>query len=192
MGLAGVKWRALVRSPRAYAVCVAVMMLAGCGSAVAPQSDSRVTTGAGVVLMDPPVNSSPTVPANIPAAIPADIPADFWVERRTWGGMCAAGPCGTLLVIPASGAWVLHSDGKITQGALSRQQVEVLVRSARVTQLHLAAGTSDCAANHDGTSVGYAWTVGGVTRSMTSCEHPINPSDPLVVELQRIADAITP
>ena len=61
--------------------------------------------------------------------------------------MCPAGRCGTLLVIAASGAWTWRADGKITQGTLSRAQVEGLVNAARVTLLDRATGAVDCDAN---------------------------------------------
>ena len=182
MGLAGVKGHVHARSPRAYAVSVAVMLLAGCGSAVVPQTDSRATTGAGIVVVDPTENG--------PNTTTSSVPADFFVERRAWGGMCPSGPCGTLLVVGASGAWTWRADGKITQGMLSRAQVEDIVRAARVTLLDKATGTPDCAANHDGTSVGYAWTMGGVTKSVSSCDHPVNHRDSLAAAVDLIAGTL--
>ena len=53
-----------------------------------------------------------------------------------------------------------------------------------------ATGTPDCAADHDGTSVAYSWTLGGVTRSASSCDHPINRSDSLAIQLERVADTV--
>ena len=184
MGLAGVGWRADGRSPGAYAVCAGVTLLAGCGSAVAPQSNSTVTTAAGVFTVDP-----TDLGTNTPTTT---VPTDFSVQRRTWGGMCPAGSCGTLFVVGASGAWTWRADGKITQGTLSRAQFEGLVSAARVTLLDRATSAADCAANHDGTSVGYAWTMGGVTKSMSSCDHPIHHRDSLVVAVDGITDLIAP
>ena len=172
-----------LRTPRTYAVCAAVAMLAGCGrvSALEPQS-AHVTTGFGVVAVDPapPVTHTPTTA----------VPGDFMVQRRTWGGMCAGGPCETLLLVYASGAWVYRADGNTQSGKLAHAQVMALANAVAVTQLEKATGKPDCAANHDGTSVGYAWTFAGVTRSVTSCKHPINPLDDLPVEMERVAKAI--
>ena len=165
-------------------MCVAVALLAGCGTAVAPQANSSVTRVSGVVAVDPIENGSNTPTTNVAA--------DFFVERRTWGGLCPGGPCGTLLVIGASGAWTWRAKGKITHGTLSRSQVEGLVRAARATLLDRATGAADCAANHDGTSVGYAWTMGGATKSVSSCDHPINHHDSLAAAVDRIADAVAP
>src|SRR5690348_17318424 len=99
-------------TPRAYAVCAAVALLAGCGrvSALEPQS-AHVTTGFGVVAVDPspPVTRTPS----------AAVHADFEVQRRTWGGMCAGGPCETLLLVDAKGTWIYHADGKSTKGTLT-------------------------------------------------------------------------
>lgn len=118
------------------------------------------------------------------------MPADFEVQRRTWGGMCAGGPCETLLLVDGKGTWIYRADGKATSGTLTRAQVVALSNAAAVTQLPNATGTPDCAANHDGTSVGYAWTFAGMHRSVSSCEHPINRVDDLVIELDRVAKAI--
>ncbi|HET9633204.1 MAG TPA: hypothetical protein VFP73_12435 [Terrabacter sp.] len=172
-----------LRSPRAYAVCAAVALLAGCGrvSALEPTSP-HVTTFAGIVTVDPspPVTHTPS----------AAVPADFEVQRRTWGGMCPGGPCETLLLVDARGTWVYRANGKSTKGTLTRAQVVALANAAAVTQLDKATGKPDCAANHDGTSVGYAWTFAGRHRSVTSCEHPINRIDDLVIEMDRVAKAI--
>lgn len=164
-------------------MCAAVALLAGCGrvSALEPQSP-HVTTGFGVVAVDPspPVTHTPT----------AAVPADFEVQRRTWGGLCPGGPCGTLLLVDAKGTWIYRANGKITNGTLTHAQVVALANAVAVTQLDKATGTPDCAADHDGTSVGYAWTFAGTHRSVTSCEHPINRVDDLVIEMDRVARAV--
>ena len=172
-----------LRTPRAYAVCAAVALLAGCGhvSALEPQS-AHVTTGFGVVAIgpSPPITHTPS----------AAVPADFEVQRRTWGGMCPGGPCETQLLVDGKGTWIYRADGKIQNGRLSHAQVVALANAVAVTQLDKATGKTDCAANHDGTSVGYAWTFAGVTRSVSSCKHPISPLDDLPVEMGRVARAI--
>jgi hypothetical protein len=61
----------------------------------------------------------------------------------------------------------------------------------RVTQLHRATGTPDCAANHDGVSVVYEWTFAGTAGFASSCEHPINPTDSLAIEVERVVRSIT-
>lgn len=61
------------------------VLLAGCGSTVAPPSQSaHITTGMAIVAIDPSPASS-----NTPTAW---LPGDFSVQRRTWGGLCAGTP----------------------------------------------------------------------------------------------------
>jgi len=106
--------------------------------------------------------------------------------------MCAGGPCGTTFMATADGHWVFTSDGRTTTGTLSRTQVVALTNAVRVTQLQRATGVPDCAADHDGTSVAYAWTYAGVSGSASSCKHPINPNDSLPIEVERAARSVTP
>src|SRR6478609_5775662 len=132
-------WVRTLRSPGAYAMCAAVVLLAGCGrvSALDPGS-SQVTTYFAVIEADP---SPPAT--HIPSPV---LPGDFMVQRRTWGGMCPGGPCETLLVVGASGAWTYRAQGKITTGSLTRAQVIALANAVAVTQLPNATGKPDCAA----------------------------------------------
>lgn len=112
------------------------------------------------------------------------------MRRKTWGGLCPSGPCGSSLVVFGSGSWTLLSEGVHTQGTLTPADVAALSQAVRVTRLGSATGTADCAADHDGTSVAYAWTSADVTGSASSCDHPIDPRDPLVVVLERLAATI--
>ena len=166
------------------AASLGAALLAGCGSTIAPQASApTVTTVVGVVPADPsPGINTPTV----------RVPDDFRVERRTWGGMCAGGPCESTFLVTADGHWVLRSEGRTTTGTLSRDRVVALTTAVRVTQLQRATGVPDCAANHDGTSVAYEWTIGGTSGSASSCKHPINPNDSLPVEVDRVARAVSP
>jgi hypothetical protein len=161
---------------------VAALILAGCGSTVAPHENSqRIRVGVVGADPNPAASNAPT----------AWVPDDFRVQRRTWGGLRAGGPCGSTLTVTASGRWVLSSEGTTTTGTLSREQVIALTRAVRVTQLHRATGAPDCAAEHDGVSVAYEWTFAGVSGSASSCEHPINGNDSLPIEVERVAQAIT-
>ncbi|WP_344066448.1 hypothetical protein [Terrabacter lapilli] len=182
-----------LRSPRTYAVCAAVALLAGCGrvSALEPGS-SHATTGFGVVAIDP-----GTGPANPPTA---RVPADFKVERRTWGGMCAGGACGSMLTVVADGTWVQVVQGKRTTGTLTRKQVVDLMYNVMVTQgrvdharkaQHPATGKADCAADHDGTSMAYAWTLAGRSDAVSSCDPRRMPVDDVAFEMEEIADSIS-
>jgi hypothetical protein len=67
-----------------------------------------------------------------------------------------------------------------------------LTRATRVTLLDRATGTPDCEADRDGTSLAYTWTVNGVRRSVSSCQHPITHNDSLAVEIERVVHAISP
>ena len=106
--------------------------------------------------------------------------------------MCAGGPCGSTFLVTADAHWVFRSEGKITTGTLTRQQVITLSTAVRGTRLGQATGVPDCAADHDGTSVAYAWTYAGVSGSASSCKHPIDLTDSLPIEVERVADSVTP
>ena len=100
MGNAEPRRSGRVQALRAYAVCAAVALLAGCGDLPAPQSNSPITTGFGVVAADPSATTAPSTPAT-------------------------------------PGTWVLRSQGKILNGALSTRQLQAVARAVRVTQLEL-------------------------------------------------------
>lgn len=181
------------RIPRAYAVCVAVALLAGCGRVSALEAGSpHVTTGFGVVAINP--GSDPT-------NTPLDrLPSDFRVERRTWGGMCASGPCESTFTVVADGTWVMVVNGTRTTGTFTHKQVMALSYDLRVTQAlleHVRAtqlstdSTAHCAADHDGTSVAYAWTIAGATRSISSCDGRPLPFDDVAVAMDRLADSVS-
>lgn len=175
---------------RLAALCVVAGSLGACGSATPPPASRPLTTGAGVVV-EPPATAPSTTPSATPSATPSvAVPADLTIRRKTWGGLCPGGPCGSSLVVTASGAWVLSSESATRTDTLPRAGVAALALAARSSHLDAATGTPDCAANHDGTSVAYSWTIDGVTRSASSCDHPIDRSDPLAVQVERVARSI--
>ena len=176
-------------------VGVAAALLAGCGSTRAPEPHSPgLSTGAGVAAApDSPVPDAvrtSTRATGVARDAPTAALAGLQVRRKTWGGMCATGPCGSSLVIFGTGSWVLLAGGAQTQGTLPQADLVALSQAVRATRLDSATGAADCAADHDGTSVAYTWTSGGVTRSASSCHHPIDRADPLAVELERLATTI--
>ncbi len=188
MGGAGSSSRVRARWLRCtLAASFGAALLGGCGSTLAPQASSPpgttgfVTTGYGMVAGD----AGPATPT-------AWVPGDFRVERRTWGGMCAGGPCGSTFVVTANGSWVFTSDGRTTTGTLSGQRVVALTNAVRVTQLQRATGVPDCAADHDGTSVAYAWSYAGMSGSASSCKHPIDANDSLPIEVERVVQSVIP
>ncbi|WP_235508706.1 hypothetical protein [Terrabacter sp. Root85] len=171
---------------RLAALCVVAGSLGACGSAAPPPASRPLTTAAGVVA-EPPATAASTTPSATPSVA---VPADLTIRRKTWGGLCPGGPCGSSLVVTASGAWVLSSEGATRTGTLPWARVVALALAARSSHLDTATGTPDCAANHDGTSVAYSWTIDGVTRSASSCDHPIDRSDPLAVQVEEVARSI--
>lgn len=187
--------RSVWTSPlRAYAVCAAVALLAGCGRvSVLEPGSPQGTTRFGVVAVDPGAD---------PANQPLDrVPADFKVERRTWGGMCASGPCESTFTVVADGTWVLVVNGKRSTGTVTRKQVVDLLNNLKVTQARVdqarkarvpATGKADCAADRDGTSVAYSWTFAGMSESVSSCRQRPTPVDDLALDLDRIADSVSP
>lgn len=164
-------------------MCLAAALLAGCGHVSAPEPASpQVTTFAAVVAADGTMPSS--------NALNPSVPVGMTLRRHTWGGMCAGGACSTSLDINWTGAWTYVDNGVTRTGTLTQDQMVALAKAAAVTRLDKATGTPDCAADHDGTSVAYSWTLGGVTRSASSCDHPIDRSDSLAIQLERVADTV--
>lgn len=171
---------------------VAVAMLAGCGTTSAPEAPSPgIPTGAGVF---PAPGGFSTAAISTGSASSPALPAlpGFSVERRTWGGMCPGGPCQATLLVVGDGRWSLVTQAARTTGTLPQDQVAALARAVTLTTLDQTTGTPDCAADHDGTSVSYTWTVAGRRLSTSSCDHPIPRSDPFVIEVERLAARLAP
>ena len=174
------------------AACFCLALLAGCGTTSAPEAPSPgITTGAGVFPAPGAVSTAAisTGSASSPAG-PAL--SGFSVERRTWGGMCPGGPCQATLLVVGDGRWSLVTQAVRTSGILRQDEVAALARAVIVTRLDQTTGTPDCAADHDGTSVSYTWTVAGRRLSTSSCDHPIPRSDPFVIEVERLAARLAP
>jgi hypothetical protein len=165
-------------------VWAAGVLLAGCGSVSAPEPGSpQITTSAVIVAAD----------GNVPSrnAPQPSVPVGMALRRHTWGGMCAGGACSTSLDIYWTGAWTYVDNGITRTGTLTQNQMVALARAAAATRLDRASGTPVCAANHDGTSVEYAWSLPGTSRSASSCDRPIDHGDPLAVELERVAESVS-
>lgn len=110
----------------------------------------------------------------------------FRVERHTWGGMCASGPCGSTWLLESDGEWTLRTEADSDTGRLSGREVDALYRAAERTDLESALPTTSCEADADGTSMRYVWTVRGQTTTASSCEVEFDPSDPLVETLEEL------
>ncbi|MFB9731727.1 hypothetical protein [Ornithinimicrobium kibberense] len=112
------------------------------------------------------------------------------VERRTWGGMCAEGPCGSLLVVTGD-QWEFTDQTGEWSGVLSRRRVAALESATATTRLaELTEPARRCEADVDGTSVRYAWVQDGRRTEVSSCDVRIPASDPLVVVLDRLAEDV--
>lgn len=122
-------------------------------------------------------------------------------ERREWGGMCAEGECGGTLTIADDGGWTFRptSSAQVTdEGQLSQRQLHQLRGAVERTRLDVEprnapAGPPDCAADHDGRSVGYGWAdlQTGWTE-VSSCEQHLRDPDPLARQLRQLAERLVP
>ena len=117
---------------------------------------------------------------------------EMTLTRTTWGGLCPEGPCRSELVVDGDGAWRYEAQDGSEQGRLSGAELDRLRRAVLATRLSEDGPTSThCAADSDGRSVAYSWTVGGESRRVDSCEVAVDADDPLVVELEGLAARVT-
>ncbi|WP_028047578.1 hypothetical protein [Cellulomonas sp. URHE0023] len=118
--------------------------------------------------------------------------ATVHVERHTWGGLCATGPCASDLVVQDDGTWTYSSsETQDTSGTLSDTELDALYAAVADTALGGAsAATQECAADADGTSVRYTWTLDDESGAASSCETAIDGKDPLVAYLDELATSV--
>lgn len=129
----------------------------------------------------------PAGPARTHAAGP-----EMTLTRTTWGGLCPEGPCRSELVVDGDGAWRYEAEDGREQGRLSGAELDRLRRAVLATGLSEdGPASTHCAADSDGRSVAYSWTVGDESRRVDSCEVAVDADDPLVVELEELAARVT-
>lgn len=76
-------------------------------------------------------------------------------------------------------------------GRLTDAELNEVLEAVQNTGLASASETSTvCAADSDGTSFSYSWTVDGEQHEIDSCETVIPTSDPLVQVLDQLADQV--
>ena len=110
----------------------------------------------------------------------------FRVERHTWGGMCASGPCRSTWLVEPDGGWTLRTEADNDSGRLSGDELDALYRAVESTELDSAPPTTSCEADADGTSVRYVWTVRGETSTASSCEVELDAADALVETVEEL------
>ena len=117
---------------------------------------------------------------------------EMTLTRTTWGGLCPEGPCRSELVVDGDGAWRYEAEDGREQGRLSGAELDRLRRAVLATGLSEdGPASTHCAADSDGRSVAYSWTVGGESLRVDSCEVAVDADDPLVVELEELAARVT-
>lgn len=121
------------------------------------------------------------------ATAPDVTDGDVTVTRSTWGGLCPEGPCRSELVVEPDGTWQYRAQDGQEHGRLDGAGLAGLHEAVRATTL-LEDGppSTGCAADYDGRSVAYSWTIGDEEHRVDSCEVQIDPHDPLVVELDAL------
>ncbi|MEE6273329.1 hypothetical protein V2J56_08205 [Georgenia sp. MJ206] len=115
----------------------------------------------------------------------------MFARRSTRGGMCPEGPCRSELVVNVDGSWSYQTEDGASEGHLSDAELSRL-REA-VGDTGLGSGTepaTQCAADSDGTSVSYGWTIDGQEYEVDSCEVLISADDPLVQALDQLAASL--
>jgi hypothetical protein len=125
-------------------------------------------------------------------ARPTVPPTTVHAERHTWGGLCAAGPCASDLVVQDDGTWT-YSSSEVdeTSGSLSATDLDALHAAVAATTLgDESTPAADCAADYDGTSVRYAWTLDDRSGAASTCETVVSATDPLVRYLDELADSL--
>lgn len=100
--------------------------------------------------------------------------------------MCPEGPCTSDFAIASDGSWTLETEATSATGTLPPEDVAALAAAARSTSLEQATGEVSCAADADGTSVEYTWLYGETEHRVSSCEHPFDSGDVLVVAVEDI------
>ncbi|AXH97376.1 hypothetical protein [Ornithinimicrobium avium] len=177
-------FRLLGAPHRAVPVLVAVMVavpLLGCGEG-AVESEAPVATSAASDTDEGPAAASTT----------SEPFTRFTVERSTWGGMCAEGPCRSELVVEGDGRWRYEEHDGEDEGQLTVDELDRLLEAVTRTRLSQTRSPSTrCAADSDGTSVAYSWTIEDEKHRVDSCEVSIDTEDPLVQELESLAHRIT-
>lgn len=109
------------------------------------------------------------------------------MTRSTWGGLCPEGPCRSELVVEPDGTWHYRAQDGQEQGRLDGAGLAGLHEAVRATALlEDGSPSTGCAADYDGRSVAYSWTIGDQEHRVDSCEVQIDPHDPLVVELEAL------
>ncbi|MEE6296640.1 hypothetical protein [Georgenia wangjunii] len=109
-------------------------------------------------------------------------------RRSTRGGMCPGGPCRSELVVTGDGTWSYQVEDGTSEGHLSDAELSRLREAVEDTGLGSEAEpATGCAADSDGTSVSYGWTVDGQEHEVDSCEVLISAHDPLVQALDQLA-----
>jgi len=117
-------------------------------------------------------------------------PEQVRVERVTWGGMCAEGPCESSLVVTSDGRWTYSDQTGESEGQLTVAQHDDLTAAVGETRLSGVAASTGCEADSDGTSVRYVWSADGRQGSASSCGTGLGVNDTLVVEMESLVDEL--
>ena len=115
-------------------------------------------------------------------------PEAVQVERVTWGGMCAEGPCESSLVVTAEGRWTYSDQSGESDGQFTDDQQADLSAAVGETGLSGVAASTGCEADSDGTSVRYVWSAGDRTGSASTCGQGLDEDDPLVVGVESLVE----
>lgn len=162
--------------PTLAAVIVA-MTVSGCGGDPAgPGTPAPATT---VSPTAPDDGTSTTEPADDDGAL-------AW--RSTRGGMCPEGPCRSALVVHDDGTWNYEAEDGESAGRLEESELSELRAAVEDTGLTPdGEPATACAADSDGTSVTYGWSIDGQEHEVDSCDVLIDVDDPLVRAIDELA-----
>ena len=147
----------------------------------------RVVAGLGLVALAGAQSACGATSAQSP-----DQNATVHAERHTWGGLCATGPCASDLVVEDDGTWTYSSsEADDESGTLSATELDALHTAVADTAVGSeTAAAVECAADYDGASVRYSWTLDDDSGAASSCETAIDAADPLVLYLEQFTASI--
>lgn len=122
-------------------------------------------------------------------------PRKVAAEMRRTGGLCPSGPCSSQLTVYEDGHWTGHREKTERSGDLSAADRERLADALSRTMLGPslpASGGGPCADAADGTVTTYSLRHAGKSVSLSSCDHEIPPSDPLVTTMEKWHQELLP
>lgn len=119
---------------------------------------------------------------------PAEEPT-LLASRVGTGGLCPVDTCRDDLRVLSDGTWTWDGGtGRSADGELSDAELDALTDAISGTRLEDAPEFTDtCPIAFDGLEYTYLWVIDGTEHRVSSCEVVVDPEEPLVAILDRLA-----